>query len=240
MRTSSGLSRRWLIALSGTAVVLVAAAAWAWHTMQPVVAPASRYLEVAHGAYMLAKSEAVADFELVKHDDAPFGNQALMGRWSFVIFGYTFCPDFCPTTLVVFNEMHRLLSQQPGGGRDVQFVMVSVDPERDTTKTLKAYVPQFNPEFIGVTGNTAVITRLTDSLGAVYEKHPGSTAGTYLIDHSSTVYLINPQGRLQAVFAPQHVAADMVNGFQKIREQGAATAGTQPLPDPSTLKLSAR
>ena len=240
MRTSIAVSRRRLIALTGIVAVLAAAAAWAWHSMQPVAARQSRYIEVAHGAYMLAKPDVLADFELIKHDDAPFGNQALKGRWSFLIFGYTFCPDFCPTTLVVFNEMHRLLAQQPGGGRDVQFVMVSVDPERDTTKTLKAYVPQFNPEFIGVTGNAAVITRLTDSLGAVYEKHPGSTDATYLIDHSSAVHLINPQGRLQGVFAPHHVAADMVKAFQKMRDQVAATARTQPFADPSTLKLSAR
>lgn len=240
MRTSIVSSRRSLIALTGVVAVLAAAAVWAWYALQPVAAPQSRYVEVAHGAYMLAKPDVLADFELIKHDDAPFGNRALKGRWSFLIFGYTFCPDFCPTTLVVFNEMHRLLAQQPGGGRDVQFVMVSVDPERDTTTLLKAYVPQFNPEFIGVTGKAAAIARLADSLGAVYEKHPGSTDATYLMDHSSAVHLIDPQGRLHGVFAPQHVAADIVKAFQKMREQVAATARTQPLPDPATLKLSAR
>lgn len=240
MRTSHGVSRRSSIGLAGLVAVLVAAAAWAWHSMQPVAARQSRYIEVAHGAYKLAIPDALADFELVKHDDAPFGNQALQGRWSFLIFGYTFCPDFCPTTLVVFDEMHRLLAQEPGGGRDVQFVMVSVDPERDTPTTLKAYVPQFNPDFIGVTGDAAVITRLTNSLGAVYEKHRGGTDATYLVDHSSTVHLINPQGRLHGVFAPQHVAAEMVKGFRQMRQQAAATARTQPFADPSIFKLSAR
>ena len=217
MRTSLGVSRRGWFAIAVLAVLLALAAAWALRLMRPAPASPSRYVEVAHGAYMLAQSDALSNFELVKHDDTPFGNAALKDRWSFLIFGYTFCPDFCPTTLVVFNELHRLLAQQPGGVRDVQFVMVTVDPQRDTPKQLKAYVPQFNPEFIGVTGNAPTITRLADSLGAVFEKHPGDTGAGYLMDHSSTVHLIDPQGRLRAVFAPPHVAADMAAGFQKIR-----------------------
>jgi protein SCO1/2 len=115
--------------------------------------------------------------------------------------------------------MYQMLKQPPGGGRDSQIVKVSEDPERDTVRQLRAYVPHFNPEFIGVTGDSAVINRLTDSLGVVYEKHIGSTADNYLIDHSTAVYLINPKGRLQGVFAPPHDAADMVKGFQKIRER---------------------
>jgi protein SCO1/2 len=222
------------------AVLLAVAAAWAWRSLQPASPRQPRYVEVAHGAYILPKPDALAAFELVKHDDSPFGNQALKGRWTFLIFGYTFCPDFCPTTLVVFNEMYRLLAQPGAGVSDVQFVMVTVDPQRDTPRQLKAYVPQFNPEFIGVTGNAAAITSLADSLGAVYEKHPGSTDADYLMDHSSTVHVINPQGRLQAVFAPPHAAADMVAGFRKIREQAGAVGRVESLTDPPALRVSAR
>lgn len=211
------VSRRGWLAIAALAVLLLLAAAWAVRSIKPAPASLSRYVEVAHGAYLLARPDALANFELVKHDETPFGNAALKDRWSFLIFGYTFCPDFCPTTLVVFNELHRLLAQQPGGVRDVQFMMVTVDPQRDTPQQLKAYVPQFNPEFIGVTGNASTIKRLADSLGAVFEKHSGSTGAGYLMDHSSTVYLIDPQGQLRAVFAPPHVAADMVTGFQKIK-----------------------
>lgn len=219
MRTSPGVSRRGWFAIAALAVslVLVLCAAWAVRSLWPAPTSPSRYVEVVHGVYRLAQPDALVGFELVKHDETPFGNAALKDRWSFLIFGYTFCPDFCPTTLVVFNELHRLLAQQPGGVRDVQFVMVTVDPQRDTPKQLKAYVPQFNPEFIGVTGNAPVITRLADSLGAVFEKHSGSNGAGYLMDHSSTAYLIDPQGRLRAVFAPPHVAVDMAAGFQKIR-----------------------
>ena len=218
MKISSMVPRRSLITFAGLALA-AGGAGFAWHAIRRAAEPQSRYVEVAHGVYMLADPEVLADFELFKHDDTPFSNQAFKDRWSFLIFGYTFCPDFCPTTLVVFNQMYQMLKQPPASGRDVQFVMVSVDPERDTVRQLRAYVPHFNPEFIGVTGDSAVINRLTDSLGVVYEKHIGSTADNYLIDHSTAVYLINPKGRLQGVFAPPHDAADMVKGFQKIRER---------------------
>ena len=219
MKTSlAGISRRRLITFAGLALA-AGGAGFAWHAMRRAAGPQSRYVEVAHGVYMLAEPEVLADFELIKHDNTPFSNPAFKDRWSFVIFGYTFCPDFCPTTLVVFDQIHRMLTQQPGIGLDVQFAMVSVDPERDTVRQLKAYVPHFNSAFIGLTGNSTMIRRLTDSIGADYEKHVGSTADNYLIDHSTAVYLINPKGRLQGIFAPSHEAAEMVKGFQKIRER---------------------
>ena len=218
MKISLAISRRKLISFAGLALV-AGGAGVAWHAMRLAAVPKSRYVEVAHGTYMLAQTEVLADFELIKHDDTPFSNQAFKDRWSFLIFGYTFCPDFCPTTLTVFNQVNRVLTQPLGSRRDIQFVMVSVDPERDTARQLQAYVTHFNPEFIGVTGDSVVINRLTDSMGVVHEKHAGSTADNYLIDHSTAVYLINPKGRLQGIFAPPHDVADMVKGFQKIRER---------------------
>ena len=218
MKISLAISRRKLISFAGLALV-AGGAGFAWHAMRLAAVPQSRYVEVAHGTYMLAQTEVLADFELIKHDDTPFSNQAFKDRWSFLIFGYTFCPDFCPTTLTVFNQVHRVLTQPLGSRRDIQFVMVSVDPERDTARQLQAYVPHFNPEFIGVTGDSVVINRLADSMGVVHEKHAGSTADNYLIDHSTAVYLINPKGRLQGIFAPPHDVADMVKGFQPIRER---------------------
>ena len=219
------LSRRSRWIAAAAALLLVAlAAVWGWRTMQPHAAATTRYVEVVRGAYLLPRPDALPAFDLLRHDDMPFRNDALKGKWSFLIFGYTSCPDFCPTALVEFNEVHRLLGLQGGAARDVQFVMVSVDPERDTTKLLGAYVPQFNREFIGVTGGAAAIARLAESMGAVYEKHSVQADGSYLVDHTATVHLINPQGQLQGVFSPPPVAADLVLGFQKIREQLKAPA----------------
>ena len=217
----AGASRRKLQAIILAIVLLVAAATAAWFALRP--APTQpHFVEVGRNTYVLPKPDALAEIQLVKHDGTPFGNWALKGRWSFMIFGYTFCPDFCPTTLVVFNEMHALLAQRPEGVRDVQFVMVSVDPARDTPKLLSDYVPQFNREFIGVTGDAAVIARLAESVGATYAKVPGSSDSSYLVDHSTAVLLINPQGQLRGVFAVPHVAHDMVQGLLKIRDVNVA------------------
>jgi protein SCO1/2 len=240
MGAGSGSHRR-LTAIVATIVVLVAAGAATWRWMQPTSTQRPHFVEVGRGIYILPQPDALAEFQLVKHDDSPFGNDALRGRWSFVIFGYTYCPDFCPTALVVFNEVHALLAQRPEGVRNVQFVMVSVDPERDTTMLLRQYVTQFNREFVGVTGDAAQIALLADSVGAVYTKVPGSNDRNYLIDHSTAVLLVNPQGRLQGIFAAPHLATDMVQGFLKIREQaGAAMARAKPHADSPAISLSAR
>ncbi|HSW24489.1 MAG TPA: SCO family protein [Burkholderiaceae bacterium] len=207
-----------LVAAATLVLLLVAAVTLSWRWLRPAPAPLPHFVEVAAGAYVLPKPDALAEFRLVKHDDTVFDIQSLKGRWTFLIFGYTFCPDFCPTTLVEFAQMHRQLAQRPQGTRDVQFVMISVDPDRDTPQLLGRYVPQFNREFIGVTGDPAVIKQLADSVGAVYARAPGSSDSNYLIDHSTAVLLINPDGKLQGVFAAPHVAKDMVQAFAKMRE----------------------
>jgi protein SCO1 len=214
-----GITPRAWVAL-GVAAALCSAigAGAAWYWLRPAATAQPHFVEVASGAFVLPKPDALPQFQLVKHDGTPFHNQALKGRWSFMIFGYTHCPDFCPTTLVEFTHLHKLLAAAPHGVRDVQFVLVSVDPERDTPALLAQYVPQFNPEFIGVTGDAAMIARLAGSVGAVYARAPGSRGANYLIDHSTAVLLINPQGALQGVLAAPHTAKEMMQGFAKIRE----------------------
>jgi protein SCO1/2 len=207
--------RIWLAA----GIVLLAVGVALWLLWRPDEKPQAHFVEVAPDAYILPKPDPVATFNLVNHDNTAFGNSALKGKWSFLFFGFTHCPDLCPTTLGVFNQVHRLLSQGPQGVSNVQFVFVSVDPERDTPQLLKEYVTQFNPQFIGVTGNSADLAQLSDSIGVVYAKVPGSTPEQYFMDHSSAVLLIDPRGRLRGVFAAPHVAQKIVAGFTAIQEQ---------------------
>jgi len=200
-------------------IVLLAIGVASWLVWRPQEKPQAHFVEVADSAYILPKPDPVATFNLVNQDNATFDNSALKGKWSFLFFGFTHCPDVCPTTLAVFNQVHRELDQRPQGASDVQFVFVSVDPERDTPQLLKAYVTSFNPAFIGVTGNGADLARLSDSLGVVYQKVPGATPDQYFMDHSSAVLLIDPRGQLRGVFAAPHVAQKIVTGFAAIREQ---------------------
>jgi len=155
-------------------------------------------------------------FRLLDHQEQLFDKQRLQGHWTFVFFGYTYCPDACPMALVTLNAVIELLQDQ-GIDEAPQVVMVSVDPARDTTERLAAYVPYFNPDFIGATGADEELVKLTRELGIIYvirEPDPGGSG--YLVDHSTAILLINPQGKLQAVFGQPHNPSYMTDDFLKI------------------------
>ena len=156
----------------------------------------------------------VADFELVDQHGAPFGPERMRGRWSLLFFGYTHCPDVCPATMHVLDgavkEIHALADPAP----DTQVVFVSVDPRRDTPQQLAQYVPYFNKDFLGVTGSTEAINRLTSQLGILHMRSGGDPeGGGYLVDHSASILLFDPQGRQYAVFGPPHDAPQIARDF---------------------------
>jgi protein SCO1/2 len=175
------------------------------------------FVEITKGAFVLSRPDPIAEFRLLRHDKRPFDNSALKGKWSFLFFGFTNCPDACPATMAVFKEVDRLLGRQPQVKQGVQFVLVSVDPDRDTPERLKEFVTQFNPTFLGVTGERKELARLSESVGVVYAQVPGKTPKDYLMDHSSAVLLTNPEGKLHAVFAAPHVPEKITEAFLKIR-----------------------
>lgn len=201
--------------------VALLAAAITWLAASSRATQNEDFIRVGPGAYAVATPEPVPAFRLHTHDRHTFDNASLVGPWTFMVFGYTHCPDFCPTTLAVLDEVDRELRGRVLGS-SVRFVMVSVDPERDTPERLRQYVAAFNPGFVGVTGDAAEIARLGDSLGIVHAKVPEPT-GDYLVDHSSSVLLIDPQGRLHGVFAAPHVARDLVAGLVAIDRRARQT-----------------
>lgn len=158
----------------------------------------------------------IRPFSLVDHTGNVFSNDALGGHWSFVFFGYTHCPDVCPTTLSVLNSAAGKLEKRPETAR---FIFISVDPERDTPEKLGQYVTYFNGEFIGVTGTEAALGELTRELGVMYMRvMDESGAGNYLVDHTASVLLFDPAGRFHAVFSPPLDAEVIVNDFSRIVE----------------------
>ena len=159
----------------------------------------------------------VADFSLVDHDGEPFTRERLEGRWTFLFFGYTHCPDICPDTMARLRNVVHALEEYPGDAEDVQVAFVSVDPERDTREHLKAYVQYFDPEFLGVTGSEEAIDRITRDLGIVYALGAPEDDGSYLVDHSAAVLLLGPQGRFIGVFSAPHDPADIAERFRAMR-----------------------
>lgn len=157
-----------------------------------------------NGAYLLETPRMTGEFALTDHRGDAFGPERLRGHWTLVFFGFTHCPDVCPTTLSFLNQ---LLGELAGTeAEDTRVVMVSVDPARDTVEQLASYVPYFNPDFVGVTGEFLEIHRLATALNTPFRKVPGQ-GDNYLVDHSSNVVLINPKGDYHAFFkAPLDLA----------------------------------
>ena len=116
------------------------------------------------------------------------------GKAAVVFFGYTQCPDVCPTTLSTLAETMKLLG--PDADR-VQVIFITVDPERDTPALLAEYVPAFDKRFLGLSGNAEATERVAKEFKVIYQKQPGATPTTYTMDHSAGVFLFDPQGRLR-------------------------------------------
>jgi protein SCO1/2 len=159
----------------------------------------------------------VQPFALADQRGEPFTLEQLKSRWSFLFFGYTYCPDVCPTTLAMLDKVSRELGQAPTSIRDVQFVFVSVDPERDTPELLGKYVAYFNPNFLGVTGPDDALNALTRQLGIYAERGPPDANGDYLVGHGTAVLLIDPAGRLLGVFQAPYDPLDIAERFRLMR-----------------------
>lgn len=150
------------------------------------------------------------DFNLTDHQGQPRRLSDFKGKAVVLFFGFTQCPDVCPTTLTTMRDALGKLG--PDASR-VQVLFVTLDPARDTTQLLAQYVPMFHPSFIGLRGDDASTAALAKDFKVFYAKQPGSTPGSYSIDHSTGSYAFDPQGRLRLLLrhgeAPDNVAADL-------------------------------
>ncbi len=160
---------------------------------------------------VLPEPKVVADFALVDGQGQPFSLENLRGHWSLLFFGFTNCPDVCPSALYDLNLVsEQLEASQRAGSADVQVVFVSVDPERDTPEKLSQYVSYFNPGFIGVSGSNEQLAPMTMQMGIAYrvEEHEAE-AERYEVYHSASIMLMDPRGRLHGVFPAPHNAEKM-------------------------------
>lgn len=154
-------------------------------------------------------------FILHKADGTLFTDQSLVGHWSLIFFGYTNCPDICPTTLATMNKVWEKLP--PTMQAKAQFIFVSIDPDRDDGNKLKEYVEYFNPHFIAVTGNESQLQQLTTQLGVAHFKvDPESNPKNYIVNHTGSLMLFNPQGQYAGIFSPPHQVISLVTDLEKI------------------------
>lgn len=167
---------------------------------------------------LFAFPKKVGEFTLLDHNRQTFSTKQLRGKWTFIFFGYTYCPDVCPSTMFMMASVEQGLVKKIGKHHGAQFVFVSVDPERDTPKRLAEYVPNFHKQFIGVSGKPKQIKKITGNFGVAYEllKEPGKK--DYLVNHTAAVFLVGPKGHYRALFPAPHKPKDIVERFAMVRQ----------------------
>lgn len=143
----------------------------------------------------------INSFTLTSHTDEAFTQEDLKGHWSLVFLGYTFCPDICPTTMAELNGIFPSL-QEINTEHSPQVVFVSVDPKRDTTERLAQYIGFFNNSFVAVTGEHKQLFPLARNLGMMYSMSDSTDNPNYLVDHSASVVVVNPQAQVVGRFKP--------------------------------------
>jgi len=158
---------------------------------------------------------AVPEFKLVDQQNNPFTVERLKGAWTFLFFGYTHCPDVCPTTLTELDNAASRLNELQTPQRKIQYVFISVDPQRDTPELLRDYVSYFGVKFLAATGGEQDLKQLAKPLGIKFERGIG-TETEYLVNHSSAMLLIDPQARYYAKFRAPHYSEEIVEGFKQI------------------------
>src|SRR5262245_54484843 len=165
----------------------------------------------ATSATVLDAPRPLPQFSLVDEHGAAVTRNELEGRWTFLFFGFTHCPDVCPMTLqVLARTLHSFDDLPPEQRPNARFV--TVDPERDTPAQLAGYLSAFKADIHGITGTPDAIDALTRALGVAYARVEEPNGG-YTMDHTAALFLLDPQARLVAVFTPPHdaraLAADL-------------------------------
>lgn len=166
---------------------------------------------------ILPEAKAINDFNLLNHLGEKINKASFTNHWSLIFIGYTHCPDICPTTLTLLNQVDGFMREQKF--QAPEFIFMSIDPERDTVESMNEYVKYFNKDFTGLTGSLDQITQFSQQLSAYFRKAAGGSgdinADDYLMDHSSTFMLINPQGNLQAYLTAPHLPGTIIESILK-------------------------
>ncbi len=158
----------------------------------------------------------VTDFTLQTANNEVFRLSDQKGKIVLLFFGYTSCPDVCPVTLATFKQVYDTLGEN---SQKVRFVMITADPDRDTPEKVAEYVMRFNSEFIGLSGNRSALEPLWKQLGVFVEKQDSGSAAGYLVSHTSSVYVLDPNGSLLMTFPYGTTEIDMANDLAQLLKQ---------------------
>ncbi|MDX1373994.1 MAG: SCO family protein [Burkholderiales bacterium] len=155
---------------------------------------------------------------LTGHDGRAYTLRDFRGKVVVLFFGFTQCPDVCPTALA---EVARAMKELGPQAERVQVLFVTLDPERDTREILSRYVPAFDPRFLGLYGDLAATRETAAEFKVFFEKRPGETPGSYSIDHSAQTYVFDTEGRLRLFVRHQRIASDLPHDVRLLLEQAS-------------------
>jgi protein SCO1/2 len=197
------------IGVLGVLALLVLASGWlAWQKLRPpfVVGPTTTVGVVEIGG----------PFALTDQTGAQRSDEDYRGRYMLIYFGYTYCPDICPTSLLTLSRGLQLLADQaPEAAEQVVPVFITVDPERDTVEAMAAYAPSFHPDLVALTGTADDIAAAAKAYRVYYAKAEDESSGTYLMDHSSFIYLMGPDGTYRTHFSHAAPAEEIAEGLER-------------------------
>ena len=163
---------------------------------------------------VLPQPRALPSLALVRHDGSALDTSFFRGHWTLVFFGFTQCPDVCPTTLTTLAQMKKQLADLPAG-QQPRVLLVSVDPERDTPAILKPYVTFFDPSFLGATGTLAATTQAATAFSVPFAKVP-LPGGGYTLDQGAGLFVVSPAGALVAYSSPPLDATVLARDYRKV------------------------
>ena len=171
------------------------------------------------GVFVLPQPRDIAPFTLQAHTGAAYDRASLNGKWTFAFFGFTHCPDICPTTMSELGQADAEI-RALGGELAEQFqgVLISVDPERDDQEILGTYAQAFSPRFIGVRGDVATTALLAQQVNVAFAKVPTGDGG-YTMDHSGHIVVINPRGHYHGFIKLPHRAETISIAYQSLAAQ---------------------
>jgi protein SCO1 len=158
----------------------------------------------------IAGAKLGSDIDLVDHEGRPRHLSDFKGKLVALFFGYTHCPDVCPTTMAELAKALKLLGPR---GKDVQVLFVTLDPERDTAEVLKRYVPSFDASFLGLRGDEAATKRVAQDFKIFFARQESNSKSGYTIDHSAGVYVFDRKGDLRLYLNHGQSAKDIAQDF---------------------------
>lgn len=165
-------------------------------------------------ATLIDPTRPLPPLAFIDQNGQPFGPEQLRGHWSILFFGFTSCPDVCPTTLALLAQVEQKLADMPTEQRP-HIVLVSVDPKRDTPERLAQYVKSFSPTFTGITGEQDAIHEFALKMGVpvAISQQPG---GNYTVDHSAAIFVVDPNGALRALSSTPHEVPIIAEDYRSI------------------------